>query len=341
MKSGPAVLRALVALAGVAALASFPSSAQAVVGPNIPGGYAVQVEIKFSGEAAPTGGVPPQTVHPVCWWEPANDAYTDAAASLVWYKEMTNGGQQTRDNIGKYGPISVWEDAVKTEENGGNVAWYHAYCYEPKDYERYDAGSQDSGGNDPQPGNPGTADTYYYEAFDEATGAPDPLVSSAELARVARDVMVIPKPTPARNPKIGTADDAPTLVGLPTWFWVDQQVLGGPDGAMSITAELGNVSATVTAKTEGLHLTSPLGSTNCDRAKAVVKYTGVGTESDASACTVQFDRAGAVNQVTASTHWDPTWTGSDDADGDDSLLPLDIQDTVNVPVAEVQNIVTR
>ena len=341
-------VRALAAIGALVVTVSVPTSARAAVTPVDPqlDGYSVEVKIKFTGEASPGGtgaSTSSHTVSPTCWWQPANDVYTDAAASLDWYKEVTDGGQQTRGNIGEYGPIRIWEAAAKDEKDKkADVAWYRAFCKDPADYVRYNAGSNED--VDPVLGNPENFVTYYYRAFDQATGAPDPLVTSAELARVAREVMEIPEPDMKRNPMIGAAGGAqPTLVGLPTWFWVDEpKMVGGADRALDITATLGNVWAKVTADATTLHLHSALADKNCDPGQALVEYTGVGAEPEGSACTVQFNRASATNEVTASTHWSAHWTGSDDPGADQGLPGLAVTaPAVNVPVAEVQNIVTR
>lgn len=307
-------------------------------GSTSPGGYTAQVRIRFTGEAAPNGGATlVMRVAPVCWWEPAAGPYTDAAASLEWYDQVT-GGAPTREVISEYGPRRIWEEAAEAEANGSDLSWYRAFCIDPADYERYDAGASEN--VDPVLGNPETFVTYYYRPLDAGAPVPDPLVDPEELARAAREVMVIPVPETDRNPKIKSAG-APTLVGLPTWFWVAPAAVGGATGDRDITASLGAVSATVIAKTGGLHLNSPAGGQTCVPTRAVVKY-GAGV-AESSACTVEFTRASMAYAngypVVASTNWEATWTGSDGSSG--GLDPLAREFTDNVPVAEVQNIVTR
>lgn len=309
-------------------------------GYDSPGGYTVEVAVSFTGEAAPGGGGTRMVrVAPICWWQPAAGPYTDAVASLAWYDVVT-GGLQTRGVISEYGPRRIWKDAADAEAAGtADTSWYRAYCKDPKDYERYDAG--DSEGVDPILGNPENFVTYYYRAFAAGAAVPAPLVDPEELARVARDLMVIPVPETDRNPKIQSAG-APTLVGLPTWFWVtNPEAVGGEDGNRDITATLGDVFATVTAETGGLNLTSPAGGQNCAPSRALVKYRA--GASEASACTVQFTRASVAYPkgypVAASTNWGATWVGSGGTGGTLDDLARDF--VANVPVAEVQNIVTR
>jgi hypothetical protein len=306
-----------------------------------PSGYTVMVSVHFSGDAAPGGGGSRTvSVHPSCWWAPAPGPYTDAAAMLDWY-DMVTGGHETRGLTDQYGPRSVWEAAMEAEAAGQDLSWYHATCLDPADYTNFNLPSVE-GGVDPVTGNPVGWVVYQYAPFGVGRPIPAPLVSPAELARVAHDIMVIPAPVTDRNPKI-KAPGAPTLVGLPTWFWVvDPASVGGATGARHIRAELGNVWAEVTATTGGLRISSPAGSTTCGPAKALTRYADGTPQS--RACTVAFLKA-SVGQpggyrVAASTDWQATWVGSGGTGGAD-LDPLQRNATTLVPVAEVQNVVTR
>lgn len=343
-----ATLGLLASALGVSALAGAAQAAQNEDpdggGSTSPGGYTVEVNVRFTGEAAPGGGTTRSIrVAPTCWWLPAGGPYTDAVASLAWYDVVT-GGLQTRGVIGEYGPRRIWKEAADAEAAGtADTSWYRAFCNDPADYERYDAGAAE--GVDPIEGNPENFVTYYYRAFAANAAIPAPLVDPEQLALAARDIMVIPVPETDRNPKIQSAG-APTLVGLPTWFWVtDPASVGGADGERDITATLGDVFATVTATLDGdgLILDSPAGDASCDRGRALVKY-GSGASED-SACTVTFTRASVGKYaakgypVAASTNWTATWVGSGTTGGALEDLPRDV--TAFVPVAEVQNIVTR
>jgi hypothetical protein len=327
---------AVPALSGTAGADQFPPGG----GSESPGGYTVAVAVTFSGEAAPGGGgVRTVTVAPTCWWQPASSVYQDAVASLAWYDTVT-GGRQTRGVIGEWGPRRIWKEAADAEAAGtADTSWYRAFCVNAADLKRYDPGSSEA--VDPVDGVGAGFETYYYRAFAAGAAVPPPLVDPQELARVARDVMVIPVPQTDRNPKIQAAG-APTLVGLPTWFWVtDPESVGGVDGDRDITATLGNVFATVYAKTGGLTLRSPAGGTSCVPTKALVEYSG--SASEANACTVEFTRASVGYPdgypVAASTTWNARWVGSGNTAGPLADLARDF--TADVPVAEVQNIVTR
>jgi hypothetical protein len=242
--------------------------------------------------------------------------------------------------LDQYGPRKVWVDAANAEKNGtADLSWYKVYCKNPDDYADYGVGVVE--GVDPIAGDPTNWVTFLYRAFNVGEAIPPPLVSPAELARAARDVMVIPAPVTERNPKIRSAG-APTLVGLPTWFWVtNPDSVGGTTGTRTIRAEVGNVWAQVVATTNGLRLSSPAGGTTCPPPRASTVYGDHVPES--SACTVAFAKASVAYPggypVTASTGWQADWTGSGDTSG--TLDPLARAVTTDVPVAEVQNIVTR
>jgi hypothetical protein len=304
-----------------------------------PQGYTVQVDVKFTGDAAPPGGHATVTVAPTCWWEPAAGPYTDPVAMLAWYDVVT-GGVQSRGFLDEYGPRQVWVDAANRAKSGTKLAWYHVYCKNPSDYANYGLGVVEN--VDPIPGDPTNWVTFTYRAFRVGEAIPPPRVSPAELARVARDVMVIPLPTTNRNPKIRAAG-APTLVGLPTWFWVrDPDAVGlRANGTRTIRAQLGAVWAQLVATTSGLKLSSPAGGTQCSPARSGTAYAKGVPESNG--CTVSFDKASvgftSGYPVTAATDWLPLWTGSDGTNGGFDQLTRSVITTV--PVAEVQNIVTH
>ncbi len=313
-------------------------------------GYSASVSIHFYGSGVKGGSTTKSViVHPSCWWEAAAGDYTNAAAMLKWYDEVT-GGLQTYGILTQYGPREVWKDAADLEAAGGDVSWYRVYCKDPADYTRYGAGGVVDGVDPPIFGGPANAVTYLYHAYNAGQEPPAPLVPPAELARAAYDEMTIPEPISDYNPKIANSPGEPTLVGLPTWFWVTEPLALGEPGAAANTGELevtaeifppfGRVFATVTAVTKQLEINSKYGDGVCDRDKALVKYAG--DSSDAAtegACTVIFKHAAKALAVTTHTHWTATWVGSGGTGGD--MDPKDQQAAFDVAVAEVQNIVTR
>jgi hypothetical protein len=298
---------------------------------NVPGestGNGYEVSVRLTGDAAPGGGGSTVRVRmrPSCWWAPSAGPYTDAKAMAAWFQSRTI----TAPLVGGLGlPAQVlfstpdaWADAVRREESGQDMSWYMAVCRDPADLAGYVPG------------------VTYVRAFPVAQPLPAPRVDPAELARIARDAMVIPVPVTGRNPRIRAAG-APTLVGLPTWFWVtDPAAVGGAAGTRTIRAQAGDVWAQVVAQTGGLRLRSPSGGAVCGPARATTRYAAGLRES--AGCTVAFARASVAYPkgypVTASTGWQATWTGSGGQTG--TLDPLARTVTVNVPVAEVQNVVS-
>jgi hypothetical protein len=221
------------------------------------------------------------------------------------------------------------------------MSWYKVFCFNPADYADYGVGVVQN--VDPINGDPTNWVTFLYKAFNVNEPVPAPRVSTEELAQAARKEMRIPAPTTERNPKIDAAG-APTLVGLPTWFWVAPAAVGGDHGVRTITAALAGpqpLSATVTAKTDGLQLNSPAGAAHCGPERAAVKYAK--NLPDTAGCTLQFTKASVGYAkgypVTASTSWNAVWTGSDGKGGELDGLTRTVVSLV--PVAEVQTVVTH
>ena len=329
---GTAIGALVVSLLGVPVAAR---AGQTPDGSSDPNGYTASVRIHFYGRGVPGGSAYVSVaVHPSCWWTQAG---TDAKAMLAWYDEVT-GGATDNLTISLYGPRQVWVDAVAEEAAGHDLTWYKAYCKDPADYTKFGINGTDNGVD---PGTGGvTWLTFLYRPFAAGAAVPAPRVSPEELARVAREQMVIPKPETDHNPKVNSPG-APTLVGLPTWFWVTNPLsVGDAQGTLDVTAELeqpdGLAWAKVVAATGGLSISSAWGGAECSPERALIKYTG---GANANACTVVFTHAAADLAVTTSTAWNATWTGSGGTGG--VLDPLNQNFTVPVSVAEVQNIVSR
>lgn len=336
---GPVLAGVMAVLAGAVLAAPARADEWDPTGAAEQAGYTASVSVQLSGDAAPGGGgVRTLRVRPACWWMPASGPNTDAAKMLKWYDSIT-GGAPTRGDIDEYGDRSIWQAAAKREAAGEDLVWYRAYCRDPADYPTFAPGGSEN--LDIVPGTLQTVVTYHYRAFAAGEAIPPPLVDPEDLARAARDVMVIPLPATDRNPKIRSAG-APTLVGLPTWFWVrNPAAVGGAAGTRTIRAQVAGVWAQVVANTDGLRLSSAAGGTTCPPDRATTAY-GPGVPAS-RACTVEFSRASVAYPkgypVTASTGWRATWTGSGGTGG--GLDPLARAVTAVVPVAEVQNVVTR
>jgi hypothetical protein len=328
----------------VLGLLAVPGPARADVGGGSdPSGYTASVIIHFRGRGVHGGDITrPVTVHPSCWWAEADGPATDAKAMLAWYDTVTHGATDNY-TLSVYGPRSYWEDAVSREESGDPIIWYVAHCNNTDDYTKFGINGTDNGVGGGQEGGV-TWITFLYKAFDQGAPIPPPRVDPAELARAAREVMEIQKPDLGRNPMVN-APGTPTLVGLPTWFWVTNPLsVGEESGTLDVTASIeqpdGLVWATVVAKTGGLSITSAYGGTTgaCEPKRALTHYGEPGA-TDATACTVVFTKAGENLGITAKTEWNATWTGSGGTGG--TLDPLAQAANSTISVAEVQNIVNR
>ncbi len=301
-------------------------------------GFTVDVAITFSGDAAP-GGAGSHVVHvrvpATCWWEPAAGPYTDPVQMLAYYDQLV-AGRLPQLAVAMLGPRSQYVDAAAA---GPTVWWFSARCTSFDEYLTYTGAQTQFGGV------PLAITTRAFPVVGGAATPPAPRVAPQVLAQAARDAMVIPIPVVERNPKMtgGDALTGATFVNLPTWFWVtDPAAVGGAAGTRTIRAEVGGgaVFAEVVARTQGLTISAPTGSTQCPPARALqVWHAGA---SDATGCTVAFPRASVAYPsgypVSASTAWQATWTGSGGTGGALPVLPRTA--LVNVPVAEAQSVVT-
>lgn len=146
------------------------------------------------------------------------------------------------------------------------------------------------------------------------TGAPplDPMV-------LVRQVVAGMDLEPIR---MGTAPesgpDRMGLVGMPVWLWVDR-----PDehtfGPVSNGASQGPLSVTVTAKVASIHWDMGDGSTfSCDNPGT--PYEDRFGKSDSPNCGYHYeqtsaDQPGGSYAVTATSHWEVTWTANTGASG--------------------------
>jgi hypothetical protein len=345
-------VRARVAIAfGVVALSCVcPTSTATAVPGSTGSGYVVEVSVRYSGEAAPSGGGTSSVSMPVqCYWVSVGETQlgavdsSDPEAVYEYYRTVMLRYLQGHAAMGRLSlpGTEAFQEAIRLAAQGERVTWYAARCENPDDYLRlgFNGGVNTyAGGQYP----------ITWQFFTPGEPVPPPAVDPEELARSARDVMVIDEPMVDRNPKAAGGLSGATFVNLPTWFWVtNPEAVGGADAARSIRAEVvgSGVWAEVTARTDGLSLWSPGGSTQCDPAAAITVWSP--GADDADACSVAFERASVVYPagfpVTASTDWSATWVGQDQggASVGGTLEPLSRSATVAVPVGEVQAVVTR
>ncbi|MEO9151289.1 MAG: hypothetical protein ABI243_02720 [Lapillicoccus sp.] len=338
-------LLASVSLALVAVVTIPSGSAQACTGCPAGGGgggYHVTAVV-FSGDAAPGGGgTYSVSVPATCWWKPAS-LPADPTTWVQWFlgQQASYAGQGSETAGGYYslGTRATYAQAARRALAGEKITAYVATCRDNAwctDLAKFVGGpvhdaSMGYGQPCPIPG--------VYQFYPPGN-PPQPQVDPADLARLARDRMVIPVPQVDRNPKVRDLQDA-TLVRLPTWFWVtNPPAVGGASGTRTIRAEVGPVFAQVIARTDGLVVTSPAGGTTCSPAVATRAYApGASAESG---CTVSFQKSSVGYAggfpVDTSTAWTATWTGSGGTGG--ALPGLARTSQVAVPVAEAQAITT-
>lgn len=304
-------------------------------------GYNVTAAVHFSGDAAPGGGgTVSMGVPAACWWTANSQVPADPTKWVDWYLNYVTGLGPSSTNVGYYwqaGTEDMWRAAAARAAAGEALQVYTAQCRDSGDLCQLNAFT----GNPAQGVGPmgGACGVSAIAGFFPPGNPPAPLVKPEDLAKLARDNMVIDAPNIDRNPKVGAVGQG-TLVGLPTWFWVtNPAAVGGANGTRTIRAEVGAVFAQVVAKTDGLTVTSPAGGTSCPPTVATRAYSA--GASDSSGCTVAFAKASVGYAggypVDASTAWAATWTGSGGTGGNLEGLARNTQ--VQVPVAESQALV--
>ena len=314
-------------------------------GQSTEGGYgASAVSVQVTGDVSTSLRASVPSPPPLCWWEPVQalvplDASDPEAVKKWWDEEV----RPWLTGHAAAGQVSVdyerFEQAIKAAEAGTDVTWYSLKVNEamrPEGDGHQQAAALHAAGCGRGLNMGPTGEVLVTMDWFPTGDAPEPVVDPEILAEYAYQVMDLVDPTLDWNPKIGEVGNA-SLVNLPTWLWVDDEA---SVGVRSVTATAGAVSATVTARTDGVSITSPAGTTECSVAQASTAY-GPGA-SEAEACTLAFDRAswgyGAGFPVEASTTWQAEWTSNQGEGG--TLEARSAGETTYVPVAESQALVT-
>jgi hypothetical protein len=162
---------------------------------------------------------------------------------------------------------------------------------------------------------------------------PPPLPPSV-LMEYARNAVQVPQPQVNRNPG-GNA-----VVNLPTWFWLNRATFD----EISVTASTGPNWATVTVSPQTMTVAAPDAQQQGSCASGGAAYdTSRSPSAQSTDCALQFHRSsarlGGAHPVTVSTGWSASWTGSDGSGG--TLEGTTQSTTVQVPVSEIQTVVTR
>lgn len=173
-----------------------------------------------------------------------------------------------------------------------------------------------------------------------APGGRAVLPTPGELAERARQMLVLPLPTPGMSPKLRLDDGREaTLVRENTWVWVDPGVWA----ERSERVEVGPVWAEVTARPRSMRFDSGMGQVVCD---------GPGTPYDRSYgmhaaspdCGVVFHRStyGMPGEQTTAEYaitWSVSWRGSTGTTDEGGELPDMISRTTeSFAVAEAHSL---
>ncbi|MDC7120632.1 hypothetical protein OMK64_03685 [Cellulomonas fimi] len=184
-----------------------------------------------------------------------------------------------------------------------------------------------------------THDIVYVEASETPPNAQ--VVPPETLAQIAFEETDLPTGQVQWNPR--RAGDGSTFVGIDTWVWLDD-----PTVQVQVTAEIPGLSATVTSTFDSLRVEAP-------GAEAVTCTGTPGTAWAAGAtqgCAIVFTRSSAregvkagqslpTTTLTATGRWHATWTSTATAGTREVGEPQTTTATAELPVAEIQAVVTR
>lgn len=215
-----------------------------------------------------------------------------------------------RDDWGWWGGDGCYyrqlSDAGRPSGAQGPGAVYHPRCF-----------------GDP----PNSSRATVWIADSQAPGPP-------ELGRIATSLLVLPQPEVELAPALPAAQ----LVGLPTWWWIGDDVWRPRSASASIPGEI-----TVTAvgrPVASVWRTGDGAEVHCD-GPGTPYQAGSGSAAVGSECGHVYARSsasqpGEAYQVTVTITWEVTWSGGGMSG---STGPLFSTSTVEVPVAEVQTVV--
>ena len=167
--------------------------------------------------------------------------------------------------------------------------------------------------------------TYFW-----ADSAP-PQVNPAALAREAVDSMNLVAPTVGATPL--PSDEAVSLIGLPTWLWIDaaDEHSWGP---ITRTASAGGVTVTATAKVAKVVWDMGDGNTVTCTNKGTEWTPAKGT-GDSPTCGYRYNSRGE-RTITATTYWEVDWSGA----GQSGTITFDMSGTRDVNVVELRAVIT-
>jgi hypothetical protein len=163
-----------------------------------------------------------------------------------------------------------------------------------------------------------------------ADAAP-PAVNPAQLARDAVDSMNLVPPSVGATPLPSAT--AVSLIGLPTWLWVEDadERSWGP---ITRTASAGGVTVTATAKVARVVWDMGDGNTVTCTNKGT-QWTPAKGAGDSPTCGYRYTRRGE-RTITATTFWEVDWSGA----GQSGTITFDLSGSRDVNVVELRAVIT-
>jgi hypothetical protein len=241
------------------------------------------------------------------YWKDGSDALTAPTLSDYKYQGLLNKG---------------WDDPKIAADKDGH--WYDPFCNFGADKNVSDKYYR-------------TTDSVFVEPGDPLPTA-QATVDPETLLEAMTSVMTLPRGTIGRNPIEDVTGAA--LVGFPTWVWVDDVP------TLTMTASIpSGARADLIAKVHDITVSAD----NADS----VGCTGAGTPWTAAAeksggepCEITFSRssaklAGGTARLTVAAQWAATWTTNLRPGVQTVKPPPPVTQTVRVPVAESQAVVTH
>ena len=156
-------------------------------------------------------------------------------------------------------------------------------------------------------------------------------VNPGQLARDAVDSMNLVPPTVGATPLPKAT--AVSLIGLPTWLWIE-----GADehswGPITRTAAAGGVTVTATAKVAKVVWDMGDGNTVTCTNKGTEWTPAKGT-GDSPTCGYRYNSRGE-RTITATTYWEVDWSGA----GQSGTITFDMSGTRDVNVVELRAVIT-
>lgn len=285
------------------------------------GSVAVRIEVAGSTvEGAPFVSSSVAWVAPRCW-------HTSGWTGYAYYEYWKDGGearnQLTLDAFAAQGLLNPNFADYATETAG---AWWEPTCRDDVPVEELLAYRRDHPAVYVFPGDPVPA---------------DPVVVDPEvLAQVAYEAMDLPVGQVQWNPQL--PGSGATVVNTDTWVWVADAPV-----TVAVTASVAGQWARVDAQLAELNVSAPgADAVSCPDAGTPWTQAASGTS-----CAIVFFRSSANQPVkagwtvptatmTVTARWEAAWVSS--ADATPTELPdQEMVTTAEVPVAEIQAIVTR